>query len=77
MKGKLIVQVGSCRPLQGKPKQTTLHHMIKSYKTYPHWKVQKHNKHHIQERQEVSLFPPGDHTAAINRQESMTNMKHK
>ena len=34
MKGKLIVHVGSCKPLQGKPKQTTLHHLTKSYKTH-------------------------------------------
>ena len=34
-------------------------------------------KHHIQESQEVSLFPAGDHRAAVNRQESMTNTKHK
>ena len=44
-------------------------------------KRQKTNTHktqkHIQESQEVSLFPAGDHKAAINRQESMTNTKHK
>ena len=34
-------------------------------------------KHHIQESQEASPFPAGDHNAAMNRQETMTNMKHK
>ena len=35
-------------------------------------------KHHIQESQEVSPFPVGDHKTVINRrQDSMTNMKHK
>ena len=34
-------------------------------------------KHCIQEIQEVSPFPAGDHKAAMNRQESMTNTKHK
>ena len=31
----------------------------------------------IQESQEVSQFPAGDHKAAMNRQESITNTKHK
>ena len=30
-------------------------------------------KHLIQESQEVSLFPAGDHKAAMNRQDSMTD----
>ena len=34
-------------------------------------------KHHTQENQEVSPFPAGDHKAAMNRQESMTNTKNK
>ena len=34
-------------------------------------------KHHTQESQEVSPFPAGDHKAAMNRQESITNTKHK
>ena len=34
-------------------------------------------KHHIQESQDVSPFPAGDHKAAMNRQENRTNMKHK
>ena len=33
-------------------------------------------KHNIQENQEASPFPAGDHKAAMNRQESMTNTKH-
>ena len=37
------------------------------------WKSHKNTrKHHIQESQEVSLFPAGDH-----RQDNMTNTKHK
>ena len=36
-------------------------------------KLQKHNKNHTQ----VSPFPAGDNKAAMNRQESMTNTKHK
>ena len=39
----------------------------------PHEKVIK--KLHIQESQEVSHFPAGDHKAAINRQDNMTNTK--
>ena len=34
-------------------------------------------KHHTNESQEVSPFPAGDTNAAMNRQESMTNTKHK
>ena len=34
-------------------------------------------KHHTQESQEVSHLPEGDHKAAMNRQESTTNTKHK
>ena len=34
-------------------------------------------KHHTQESQEVSPFPADDNKAAMNRQESMTNTKHK
>ena len=30
----------------------------------------------MQEIQEVSSFPAGDHEAAIDRQDSMANMKH-
>ena len=37
----------------------------------------KNIKHHIQESQEVSPFPAGDLKAAMNRQDSMTDMKHK
>ena len=34
-------------------------------------------KHHIQDSQEESPFPAGDHWAAINRRKNMTYMKHK
>ena len=34
-------------------------------------------KHRIQEIQEVNPFPAGDRKAAMNRQESMTDTKHK
>ena len=41
------------------------------------WEGDKHTrKHHIQESQEVSPFPTGDHKAARNRQDSMAN-KHE
>ena len=40
-------------------------------------KSQKESKNHTQESQEASPFPTGDHKAAMNRQESMTNAKHK
>ena len=33
-------------------------------------------KHNIQENIEVSTFPAGDHRAARNRQDSITDMKH-
>ena len=38
---------------------------------------QNTRKHHTKESQEVRSFSAGDHKAAINRQESMTNSKHK
>ena len=42
------------------------------------WETDKNTiKHHKQENQEVIPFPAGDRKAAINRQESMTNTKHK
>ena len=34
-------------------------------------------KNPIQESQDVSPFPAGDHKTAMNREESMTNTKHK
>ena len=34
-------------------------------------------KHDIQKSQVASPFPAGDHKAAMNRQESMTNTNHK
>ena len=34
-------------------------------------------KQHIQERQEVSHFPAGDHKAVMNRQDSLTETKYK
>ena len=37
----------------------------------------KTRKHHIQESQEFSPLPVSDHKAVMNRQESMTNTKHK
>ena len=41
-------------------------------------KWQKHTKkHHIQESQEVSPFPGGDHKAARSRQDSMTDKNEK
>ena len=40
-------------------------------------KWQQHMNHHIQESQEVSSFAEGDHKAAMNRQDSMTETKHK
>ena len=54
------------------------------YNQVPHltqdttWESDKNTrKHHIQECQEVSPFPAGDHKAAMNGQESMANTKHK
>ena len=54
------------------------------YNQVPHltqdttWKSDKNTrKHHIQESQEVSPFPAGDHKAEMNRQECMKNTKHK
>ena len=53
------------------------------YNPVPHltqdttWQSDKNTrKLHIQASQEVSLFLAGDHRAAVNRQESMTNTKH-
>ena len=42
------------------------------------WESDKNaRKHRKRENQEVSPYPEGDHKAAMNRQESMTNTKHK
>ena len=53
------------------------------YNQIPHltqetiWESDKNTrKHHIQESQEVRPFPAGDHKAAMNRQDSMTD-KHE
>ena len=41
------------------------------------WESNKNTiKHNIQESQEASPFPAGDHKAAMHRQKSMTNTKH-
>ena len=40
-------------------------------------KWQKHKKHPVQESQEVSPFLADDHRATMNRQDSMTDTKHK
>ena len=40
-------------------------------------KSKEEGKHHIQESQEVSTFPAGNHKVAMKRQDSMTDMKHK
>ena len=39
-------------------------------------KSHNHNKHHKQE-QRGQPFPSGDHKAAMNRRENMTNTRHK
>ena len=42
------------------------------------WESDKNTrKHHTQESQEVSTFPAGDHKAATNRKDIMTDRKHK
>ena len=42
------------------------------------WESDKNTrKHHTQESQEASPFPAGDHKAAMNRQDSTTDTKHK
>ena len=53
------------------------------YNQIPHltkdtiWESDKYTrKHHTQESQVVSPFPAGDHKAAMNRQDSMTDMKY-
>ena len=39
------------------------------------WESDKTIKHHIQESQEASSYPAGEHKAAVvNRQENMTNI---
>ena len=49
------------------------------YNQIPHltqdttWESDKTIKHHKPERQEVSLFPVGDHKATMTRQENITN----
>ena len=58
--------------------------IMNRYNQVPHltqdntWESDKNAiKHSIQESQEASPFQAGDHTAAINRQESITNTKRK
>ena len=42
------------------------------------WESYKNTrKYHIQEAKEVNFFPAGDNKAAMNRQDSMTDTKHK
>ena len=42
------------------------------------WESDKNTiRHHIQESQDISPFPAGDHKAAMNIQENMINTKHK
>ena len=42
------------------------------------WESDKNTrKHYIRESQEVSPFQAGDHKAAMNRQDSMTDTKYK
>ena len=40
-------------------------------------KCQNTRKHHIQESQEITPFPAGDHKAAINTQDSMSSKHEK
>ena len=54
------------------------------YNQMPHltqntmWESNKNTrKHYIQESQEVSPFPAGDHTVARKRLDSMTEMIHR
>ena len=54
------------------------------YNQIPHptqetiWVSDKNTRqHHIQESQEVSPFPAGDHKTARNRQDSVTDIKQK
>ena len=45
---------------------------------YTTWESDKNTiKHNIQQSQGASPFPAGDYKVAMNRQESMTNTKHK
>ena len=42
------------------------------------WERDKNTrKHYVQESQEASRFPAGDHKVARNRQDSMTKIKQK
>ena len=41
------------------------------------WESDKNTINITNKRQEASPFPAGDHKAAMNRCESMTNTKHK
>ena len=54
------------------------------YNQVPHltqdttWESDKSTiKHHTQESQEFIPFPAGDHKTAMNRQDSLTNTKHR
>ena len=53
------------------------------YNKVPHltkdttWESDKITIRHHKQEAEVSPFPAGDHKAAMNRRESMTNIRHK
>ena len=48
-----------------------------TYTRIPHGKVTKTHLNTTNESQEVSPFPAGDHKAAMDRSESMTNTRQK
>ena len=50
----------------------SIHNQVPHLSQDTTWDSDKNtSKHHIQESQELSHFPAGDHKAAMNRQESM------
>ena len=84
----LVMHVPGCKaptqkPVSGykirKKAKIKIRHNQESHMTQnTTWKNDKNiRKHHTQKSQEVSPFPAGDHKAAKNRQESMTDKKHK
>ena len=57
--------------------------IMNRYKQVPHlsqdtkWECNKITLNTTNKRQEVSLFPSGDHKTALNRRKSMTSTRHK
>ena len=70
--GKLDIKIGK------KAKIRNLYNQVLHLTQETTWGSDNNTrKYHIQETQEVSAFPTGDHKAAMSRQDSTKDTKHK